>query len=93
MNKAELIAAVSEKAQLTHKQTDTILSATFDTIVESVSSGDKLVLVGFGSFEVRERQAREGRNPKTGDKMAISAKMVPVFTAGEAFKDSVKPPV
>ena len=73
MNKAELIAAISEKISISQKQVDAILNATVDTIVEAVSSGDKVTLVGFGSFERRERQAREGRNPQTGDKMMLGS--------------------
>jgi len=91
MNKAELIDAIREQTQASQKQIDAILSATLDTIVEAVSSGDKVALVGFGSFEVKERQAREGRNPQTGDKMTIPATKVPVFSAGKVFKDKVKP--
>ena len=91
MNKAELIAAISERVQVSQKQVDAILNATVDTIVETVSSGDKVTLVGFGSFERRERQEREGRNPKTGASMIIPATKVPGFTAGKLFKDQVKP--
>jgi len=91
MNKAELIAAISEKVQVSQKQIDAIWDATVDTIVEAVSSGDKVVLVGFGSFEIKERQSREGRHPKTGKKMLIPATKVPGFSAGKVFKDKVKP--
>ena len=91
MNKTELIAAISEKVQVSQKQADAILSATVDTIVEAVASGDKVTLVGFGSFESRARQEREGRNPKTGEKMIIPATKVPGFSAGKTFKAKVKP--
>jgi len=91
MNKAELIDAIREQTQASRKQIDVILTATLDTIVEAVSSGDKVALVGFGSFEVKERQAREGFNPKTGDKITIPATKVPGFSAGKVFKDKVKP--
>ena len=91
MNKAELIAVISRRVQVTQKEVDAILSATVDTIVEAVSSGDKVTLVGFGSFESRERKDREGRNPQTGDKMMLAATKVPGFTAGKLFKDQVKP--
>ncbi len=91
MNKAELIAVISRRVKVTQKEVDAILNATVDTIVESVSSGDKVTLVGFGSFESRERQSREGRNPKTGANMIIPATKVPVFAAGKVFKDKVKP--
>ncbi len=90
MNKTELIAAVAAKAHVSQKQADAILSTTIDTIVESVVSGDKVVLIGFGSFESRERSARSGRNPKTGDQITIPATKVPVFSAGKVFKDKVK---
>ncbi len=91
MNKAELIAAIAERVQVTQKEVDAILSATVDTIVEAVSSGDKVTLVGFGSFESRERQSREGRNPRTGAPVIIPATKVPAFSAGKVFKDKVKP--
>ena len=91
MNKTELIATIAEKSQVSQKQADAILRATVDTIVEAVASGDKVVLVGFGSFELKERQEREGRNPKTGEKMIIPATKIPGFSAGKAFKDKVKP--
>ena len=91
MNKAELIAAISERVQVNQKQVDAILSATVDSIVEAVSSGDKVTLIGFGSFESRERKEREGRNPKTGANMIIPATKVPVFSAGKLFKEQVKP--
>ncbi len=90
MNKGELVDKVAEKAQVTKKQADSILSAALESIVEAVSGGDKVTLVGFGSFESRNRKAREGRNPKTGAKMAIPATKVPAFSAGKLFKDKVK---
>ena len=89
MNKGELVDAVAEKASVTKKQADAVLSAVLDAIVEAVSDGDKVTLVGFGSFESRERKAREGRNPKTGDKMNIPATKVPAFSAGKLFKEMV----
>lgn len=92
MNKGELVDAVAGKASVTKKQADAVLSAAIDTIVEVVSSGDKVTLVGFGSFESRERKAREGRNPKTGNKMDIPATKVPAFSAGKLFKEKVAPP-
>ncbi len=91
MNKGELIDAVATKADVTKKQADAVLTATIDAIVEAVSAGDKVTLVGFGSFEARERKAREGRNPKTGDKMDIPATKVPAFSAGKLFKEKVAP--
>ncbi len=89
MNKGELVDAIAEKADVTKKQADTVLSAAIETIVEAVSSGEKVTLVGFGSFESRQRKAREGRNPKTGAKMKIPATKVPAFSAGKLFKEKV----
>jgi DNA-binding protein HU-beta len=92
MNKGELVDAVAEKASVTKKQADQVLSAAIETIIEAVSSGDKVTLVGFGSFEPRERKAREGRNPKTNEKMEIPATIVPAFSAGKLFRERVAPP-
>ena len=91
MNKGELIDQIALKASVTKKQADAVLTAAIETIIEAVSEGDKVTLVGFGSFEARERQAREGRNPKTGEKMDIPATRVPAFSAGKLFKDRVAP--
>nr|WP_277871330.1 HU family DNA-binding protein [Chroococcidiopsis cubana] len=91
MNKAELVDVIASKTNVTKKEADTILNAITETIVEVVSGGDKISLVGFGSFERRERQAKEGRNPKTGEKMQIRATRVPAFAAGKLFKDKVAP--
>ncbi|WP_158631918.1 HU family DNA-binding protein [Chroococcidiopsis cubana] len=91
MNKAELVGVIASKTNVTKKEADTILKAITETIVEVVSSGDKVSLVGFGSFEPRQRQAREGRNPKTGEKMTIGATRVPAFSVGKLFKDRVAP--
>jgi DNA-binding protein HU-beta len=90
MNKGELVDAIAEKVSITKKDADAILSIAIDTIAEAVSNGDKVTLVGFGSFEKRDRAAREGRNPKTGEPIQIAATSVPGFSAGKAFKDSVK---
>ncbi|BAQ61437.1 DNA-binding protein HU [Geminocystis sp. NIES-3708] len=92
MNKGELVDAVAAKADVTKKQADTVISAVVESIMEAVSSGDKVTLVGFGSFESRDRKAREGRNPKTGEKMEIPATKVPAFSAGKLFKERVAPP-
>ena len=89
MNKGELIEKVAEKASVTKKDADAVLSAAIDSIMEAVSSGDKVTLVGFGSFEPRQRAAREGRNPKTGDVLTIPATTVPGFAAGKMFKEKV----
>lgn len=92
MNKGELVDKVAQKASVTKKQADAVISATFEAIMEAVSGDDKVTLVGFGSFDSRERKAREGRNPKTGEKMEIPATKVPAFSAGKLFKDKVAPP-
>ena len=89
MNKGELVDAIAEKASITKKDADAVLSAFLETIVEAVASGDKVTLVGFGSFEKRDRKEREGRNPKTGETMTIAATTVPGFSAGKLFKDKV----
>lgn len=89
MNKGELVDEVARKAEVTKKQADAVLSAALEVIMEAVSEGDKVTLVGFGSFESRERKAREGRNPKTGEKMEIPATRVPAFSAGKLFKERV----
>jgi len=91
MNKGDLIDKISERASVTKKQADAVLTAALETIMEAVSHGDKVTLVGFGSFEARERKAREGRNPKTGEKMEIPATKVPAFSAGKLFKERVAP--
>lgn len=89
MNKCELVDAVAERAGVSKKQAGTVLTAALDTIMEAVSNQDKVTLVGFGSFQSRERKEREGRNPKTGEVMIIPAVTVPVFSAGKGFKDVV----
>jgi DNA-binding protein HU-beta len=89
MNKGELVDAIADKADVTKKQADAVLSAALESIVDAVSAGEKVTLVGFGSFESRHRKAREGRNPKTGDKMKIPATQVPAFSAGKLFKENV----
>nr|WP_290224074.1 HU family DNA-binding protein [Trichocoleus desertorum] len=89
MNKGELVDAVAEKANVTKKQAEAIVTATVDVIQGAVAEGDKVTLVGFGTFERRTRKAREGRNPKTGDKMQIPAATVPAFSPGKVFKEKV----
>jgi DNA-binding protein HU-beta len=86
MNKGELIDAVAEKAEVTKRDADAIVTAMVEAIMETVASGDKVTLVGFGSFEPRDRKAREGRNPQTGEMLKIAATTVPVFSAGKGFK-------
>lgn len=89
MNKGELVDKIADKAGVTKKQADVILTAILDSVMEAVSDEQKVTLVGFGSFEARKRQAREGRNPKTGETMTIPETTVPVFSAGKLFKDMV----
>jgi DNA-binding protein HU-beta len=89
MNKGELIDAVAEKAEVSKKDADAIVTAMVEAIMEAVASGDKVSLVGFGSFEPRDRAAREGRNPKTGETLKIAATTVPGFSAGKGFKQLV----
>ena len=89
MNKAELIAAVAEKAGLSKKDSEAAVTAALDTITEALKSGEKVQLVGFGSFEVKSRAARTGRNPKTKEAIEIPASKVPVFKAGKVLKDIV----
>ena len=89
MNKAELINAVAEKADVSKKDAEAVISATLETITAALKEGDKVQLVGFGSFEVKKRAARMGRNPKTKESIEIPASVVPVFKAGKALKDTV----
>ena len=89
MNKGELVDQIAEKAGLSKKQSDAVLTAALESIVEAVSSGDKVTLVGFGSFEPRQRQQRQGRNPQTGQELTIPATTIPAFTAGKIFKEKV----
>jgi DNA-binding protein HU-beta len=89
MTKADLITAVAQKAELTKKDADAALTAVIDSITEALKKGEKVQLVGFGSFEVRERAAREGVNPQTQKKIKIPASKVPAFKAGKALKDAV----
>ena len=89
MNKGELIDAIAEKASVTKKEADSVLTAMIESIMDAVASEQKVTLVGFGTFEPRQRQAREGRNPQTGKAISIPATTVPAFSAGKAFKDKV----
>ncbi len=91
MNKGELVDAIAEKVDgTTKKEIDAIISATLEVIQDALVDGDKVTLVGFGTFEVRERQAREGRNPSTGATIQIPATKVPAFAPGKLFKEKVK---
>ena len=89
MNKAELITSMAEKSQLTKKDAESALKAFIDSVQEALENGDKVQLIGFGTFETRERAAREGRNPRTGETMTIAASKSPKFKAGKALKDSL----
>ena len=89
MNKTELAAAVAEKAEISKKDSEKALKAFVDVITEQLKAGDKVQLVGFGTFEVSERAAREGRNPQTGKTMKIAACKAPKFKAGKALKDAI----
>ena len=89
MNKAELIAAVAEKTGLSKKDTEAVVSASLEVITESLAQGEKVQLVGFGSFETKARAARIGRNPRTKEEIKIPASKLPVFKAGKAPKDTV----
>ncbi len=90
MNKSELIAAIAAKAEISKKDAEGALNATIDAIKGALKKGDKVQLVGFGSFEVRARGERKGRNPQTKKEIVIPATKVPVFKAGKALKDDIK---
>lgn len=89
MTKAELISAVAEKANMTKKDSETAVSAVIDVITEALVEGDKVSLVGFGTFEVKDRSARNGINPRTKEPMPIPASKLPAFKAGKALKEAV----
>lgn len=88
MNKTELVAAVAEKAEISKKDADSAVNAVIESIIEAVASKDKVQIVGFGTFEARERKEKIGKNPRTGEEIKIAASVVPVFKAGKAFKDA-----
>ena len=89
MNKTELVAAMAEKAEISKKDAEKALAAFTDVVADCLKNGDKIQLVGFGTFEVSERAAREGRNPLTGETMQIKASKSPKFKAGKALKDQL----
>ena len=89
MTKAELISVVAEKAGITKKDSDKAVTAMIDAVTEALVSGDKVSLVGFGTFEVKNRAARQGINPRTKESMPIAASKLPVFKAGKALKEAV----
>ena len=90
MNKAELVAAVAAKAELSKKDADKALAAVLATVTDALKKGEKVQLIGFGTFETRQRAARKGKNPQTGAEVMIPAAKVPAFKAGKALKDIVK---
>lgn len=89
MKKQELVAAIAQEAEISKKDAERALSAAINTISKALADGDKIQLVGFGTFEVRERAARTGKNPRTGEMIKIAASKVPAFKAGKALKDVV----
>ncbi|CCY68900.1 dNA-binding protein HU-beta [Clostridium sp. CAG:678] len=90
MNKTELVAAVVAKAELSKKDAEAAVKAVIDSVTEALADGDKVALVGFGTFEVKTRAARTGKNPRTGEAISIPASKVPSFKAGAALKNAVK---
>ncbi len=89
MNKTELVAAIAEKAEITKKDAEKALAAVISSVSDAMAAGDKVQLVGFGTFEVRARDARTGKNPRTGEVIKIAASKVPAFKAGKALKEIV----
>ena len=89
MKKAEFVAKIAEKSGLTRKQAEMAVAAFTQTVAEALKEGDKVQLTGFGSFEVKERPARSGRNPATGETIEIAASKAPVFKAGKGLKDEI----
>lgn len=89
MNKAELVDAVADAADISRAAAGRAVDAVFDTVTKALKGGDSVTLVGFGTFGVRERAARSGRNPRTGEMIQIEASVLPVFKAGKALKDAV----
>ncbi len=90
MNKSELVDQVAEKTEMSKKDSEKAVKAVLDSITDGLVKGDKVQLVGFGTFEVRSRKEREGRNPATGDKIKIKALKVPAFKPGKALKEKIK---
>lgn len=90
MNKTELISEVSARSGMTKKDIEKVVNAFFTTVEDVLKTGDKVQLIGFGTFEVRERQARKGRNPQTGEEIDIPASKVPAFKPGKSLKDAVE---
>lgn len=93
MNKTDLINAVASTGEFSKKDATKAVDSVFDAVLEALKNGDKVQLIGFGNFEVRERAARKGRNPQTGEEITIAASRVPAFKPGKALKDAVATPV
>ena len=89
MNKTELVGAIAEKSEMAKKDVEKVVNAMFESVEDALAKGDKVQVVGFGTFEVRERAARTGRNPRTGEEIKIPASKVPAFKAGKVLKDAV----
>jgi len=90
MNKTDLVNAVAEKGDLSKKDAAKAVDAVFDSVMDSLKDGEKVQIIGFGNFEVRDRSARKGRNPQTGEEIEIPASKVPAFKAGKALREAVK---
>jgi DNA-binding protein HU-beta len=90
MNKTELVQAVSERTELSRKDASEVVEAVFEVITEALANGEKVQLVGFGNFEIRERAARKGRNPQTGEVIDIAASRVPAFGAGKTLREGIR---
>ncbi|MDD2420765.1 MAG: HU family DNA-binding protein [Heliobacteriaceae bacterium] len=90
MNKAELVTAVAEKADMTKKDAEKAINAFFSVVEDALKAGEKVQLIGFGTFEVRDRKCRTGRNPQTGEEITIEASRVPAFKAGKALRTAVE---
>ncbi|ABS22641.1 HU family DNA-binding protein [Bacillus cytotoxicus] len=90
MNKTELIKSVAQKAEISQKEATVVVQSVVESITNTLAAGEKVQLIGFGTFEVRERAARTGRNPQTGEEMQIAASKVPAFKAGKELKEAVK---
>lgn len=90
MNKTDLVNAVADKGDLSKKDAAKAVDAVFESIMDSLSEGEKVQIIGFGNFEVRDRAARKGRNPQTGEEIQIPASKVPAFKAGKALREAVK---
>ncbi len=89
MNKTELVAAIAEKAEISKKDAEAALKAFVQTVTDELKKGEKVALVGFGTFEASKREARQGRNPRTGETMEVPASTMPKFKAGKALKDAL----